>query len=98
MVSVPDQFLTDSTGQGNPAIPASALYGLGVPLTINDLSQMMADETEYHQPPLYQDERTGDLKHSVLANSRAQKLLDWRPETSLRDGIHRTLDWVRTGE
>ena len=70
----------------------------GVPLTIDDLFQMMADETEYHQPPLYQDERTGDLKHSVLANSRAQKLLGWRPEMSLRDGIHRTLDWVRTGE
>ena len=78
--------------------PLTVNVSSGVPLTIYDLFQMMADETEYHQPPLYEDVRAGDLKHSVLANIRAQTLLGWRPETSLRDGLHKTLDWVRAGE
>lgn len=39
--------------------------------------------------------RRVDLPHLVADNTRARRSLHWRPGTSLRDGLHRTIDWYR---
>lgn len=36
-----------------------------------------------------------DLGRRVPDNGKAGRLLGWRPETSLRDGLARTVDWAR---
>ena len=40
-------------------------------------------------------ERAGELKHSCLDPTRAERELGWRAETSLPEGLERTLDAVR---
>ncbi len=65
------------------------------PLSVNALFEMMAEETGYRHEAIHQDERPGDIKHSVLSNDRAEHVLGWRPKTSMVDGLQETLSWVR---
>ncbi|MFA4941477.1 MAG: NAD-dependent epimerase/dehydratase family protein [Patescibacteria group bacterium] len=39
--------------------------------------------------------RGGEVKRSVLDNSRAKKFLSWNPNVSLDVGIKKTLEWVK---
>lgn len=44
------------------------------------------------------DMPTGPLNR-VADNALARKLLDWEPEVSFKEGLHRTIDWYyRTRE
>jgi len=65
------------------------------PLSVNALFEMMAEETGYPQEAIHQEERRGDIKHSVLANGLARATLGWEPRTSMGDGLRATIDWVR---
>jgi len=65
------------------------------PLSVNALFEMMAEETGYPHEAVHQEERRGDIKHSVLANGQAQSILGWQPQTSMGDGLRETLNWVR---
>ena len=42
-------------------------------------------------------QRLGDLRRSVLDVDLAQRELDWRPETSLEDGLRETWEFFRNG-
>ena len=66
------------------------------PLSVNALFEMMAEETGYPHEAIHQEERRGDIKHSVLANGRARAVLGWQPTTTMGDGLRATLDWVRS--
>jgi UDP-glucose 4-epimerase len=47
------------------------------------------DEPEFHPP------RLGDLKRSCLDIGLAARVLDWRPQVELADGVRRTVDYFR---
>ena len=64
--------------------------------TVNSLFQRLAVETGYGLQPVNEEERPGDIKHVVLDNSRAAGMLGWAPETPLEEGLHKTLEWLRT--
>lgn len=70
----------------------------GEPLSVNALFEMMAEVTGYRYDVIHQAERPGDIKHSVLANERANAVLGWKPRTPMIDGLQHTLDWVRQHE
>lgn len=65
------------------------------PLSVNALFELMAEETGYPHEAIHQEERRGDIKHSVLANGRARSILGWQSQTAMADGLRATLDWVR---
>lgn len=65
------------------------------PLSVNALFEMMAEATGYRHDAIHQQERPGDIKHSVLANTLARKVLGWEPRTSMANGLGETLDWIR---
>ena len=67
----------------------------GVATTVNELFGLMAAEVGYTRSPEHGPERQGDIKHSVLANSRAQRLLGWSPQTTIRAGLQGTMEWLR---
>jgi UDP-glucose 4-epimerase len=54
----------------------------------SDLPAELAD-------PLRQEARPGDLKQSCLVVDKAKMVLGWAPQTSLVEGIRRTLEWRR---
>jgi len=43
----------------------------------------------------YVDPRPGDVKHSQGDGSLAERVLGWRVQTSLEEGLRRTMDWFR---
>jgi UDP-glucose 4-epimerase len=67
------------------------------PLSVNALFELMAEATAYPHEAIHQEERRGDIKHSVLANGRARSTPGWQPQTTMPDGLRATLDWVRQG-
>lgn len=79
------------------AAPGSLTLNIssGQPLSVNELFRLMAAEAGYARPALHRAERAGDVKHNVLANARAREVLAWEPRVGLRDGLRRTVDWLR---
>jgi UDP-glucose 4-epimerase len=60
-------------------------------ISINTLFRLMAEESSYRLLPEYREERPGDVKHVVLDNSRAKRQLGWEPQTTLVEGLRRTI-------
>ena len=75
--------------------PLTVNVGSGVGTTVNQIFRIMANETGYTLPPMYKDQREGDVRHIVLDCSRARDRLGWSAETTLQDGLRQTLDSLR---
>ena len=56
-------------------------------ISINKLFEIMADKYGYKKSPQYLEERFGDIKHSTLDNSKGEKLLGYKPQTSVEFGL-----------
>lgn len=56
-------------------------------ISINKLFEIMGDKYNYKKPPIYDEERSGDIKHSVLDNTKCVKLLGYEPTTLIEDGL-----------
>lgn len=67
--------------------------GTGVETTINDLYLRMADAAGYRGEVLRGPERPGDLKRNALDPTKAEKVLGWKPWTSLAEGLRSTIAW-----
>jgi CDP-glucose 4,6-dehydratase len=45
--------------------------------------------------PIILDEAQNEIPDQYLASDKANRVLDWRPEFSLEEGLLRTIDWYR---
>lgn len=75
--------------------PTTVNIGTEIATTINGIYESISAETSYKYSPTYGPERVGDVKHVVLANGRAERVLGWRPSVSLADGIRETVAWFK---
>jgi len=66
--------------------------GLGKSTTINQLFQMINDVIGKDIEPVYEDERPGDIKHSVADISKAQSI-GFKPEVDFKDDLEETIQW-----
>lgn len=69
--------------------------GRGEPVTVIELLGSLA--AAYELPPSYSvpgEFRPGDVRHLVHDASKI-RALDWKPETSLADGLSAVADWIR---
>jgi UDP-glucose 4-epimerase len=64
--------------------------GSGTPTSILELHQFCANTTGVQQSPRFAPDRSGDLRHSVLDASRAERELGWRAATTLERGLMKT--------
>jgi UDP-glucose 4-epimerase len=69
--------------------------GMGVETSINDLFGVMAKAAGFDGEPIYGPARPGDIMRNSLDPSKAEKVLGWKPWTSLTDGVRSTIDWFR---
>ena len=70
--------------------------GTGVETSVNDLANSMKIQFNSQINPLYKPAREGELKRSVLNNTKAKKDLDWEPEYNLDSGMKEVFNWLRT--
>ena len=75
--------------------PVTVNIGSGAATSVNELADLMAAAAGYSLPSVHEAERPGDIRHVVLANDRAKRLLGWTPETPLAYGLSETLAWMK---
>lgn len=61
--------------------------------SILELHKEMAGLLNIAKKPLFRPKRAGELNRSVLANGLAEKLLGWKPQHSLNEGLQHTISY-----
>lgn len=66
--------------------------GTGVQTSVNQLAAMLK-EIVGKGTTTHGQERPGDILRSFLNSEKAKKVLGWKAETTLRDGLKKTVEW-----
>ena len=69
--------------------------GTGVQTTVTELHRVIAAAVGVSRPPDHAEARTGEVHASALDPTRAGRVLGWKPDIDLTEGIERTVDWLR---
>ncbi len=72
--------------------------GTGKETTVNELFNMVKKLTSYQGNPNYLDSRPGELMGNCLDTSKANNVLDWKPEFELEQGLKQTVDWFKENQ
>jgi UDP-glucose 4-epimerase len=70
--------------------------GTGQETSVQLLYDTMAQVMGFKEPPRSAPARAGELLRSALDPHRAEVHLDWKPFTTLEDGLRQTIDHFRT--
>ncbi len=77
--------------EAGPAAHGGAFnIACGERISLNDLVRILGEFAGRDVKPAYAPHRPGDIKHSLADIEKAQKLLGYRPEVLVRDGLRRT--------
>lgn len=72
--------------------------GSGKSVSLNDLLVGIESILGKKIKVVYQEKRDFDVPISVLDISKAEKLLNWKPQYSLTKGLEKTINWIRENE
>jgi UDP-glucose 4-epimerase len=75
-----NEYLNIATGQGT---------------TTMEVFRTLQAATNYGQEAEMKPERPGEIQAVVLDVAKAERLLGWKPETSFKQGVGRTVAWYR---
>jgi nucleoside-diphosphate-sugar epimerase len=67
----------------------------GEQTSINELVRLLRDLTSARVEPRYGPARSGDVRHSRADIAKARRLLGYEPRVALREGLARTVAWMR---
>ncbi len=74
---------------------ATINIGAGREVSINRMTRTILELTGSSSPLRHEPVRAGDIKRSVTATALARDVLGFAPKIDLREGLARTLAWVR---
>ena len=79
------------------AIPGGDFVNLGSEkeVSIREIVSLIAELSGFRGPITYDPSKSGGDRRRVSSSARARESLGFAPETSLRDGLQRTIDWYR---
>lgn len=67
----------------------------GDSVTLNELVQMLNEILGTDIKPIYQEARTGDVKHSRAGLQKAKRLFGYEPKISFKEGLKETVAWYK---
>ena len=67
----------------------------GKSISVNSLFETIQGSVNSSSKAVYEPERQGDVMHSLADISFAEKLLSWKPQTSLSRGLVKTIDFFK---
>lgn len=67
--------------------------GIGYGVSIRELSEMIQREVSYPGKLVFDPSMPDGAPHKVMNIERCREIFDWVPETSLEDGIAKTVHW-----
>ncbi len=78
-----------------PSSAAGRAYNVacGASATLLDLLHLIGTVTGSATPPVHDQPRPGDVRHSLAAIDEARRHLDYSPRVGLEEGLRRTVDW-----
>ena len=65
-------------------------------VTINKIAEICSNVTGSNLKPEYYPDRPQEVKHATCSSNKARKLLKYKTTTSLRDGIKKTFEYIKT--
>ncbi len=68
----------------------------GSSTSIKELAEIIIDETSSKSKIEFQDERPGDIKHSLASIDETKTYLHFLPKFSLIDGLKKTIDYYKS--
>ncbi len=71
--------------------------GTGVPTSVNTLARTMIEASGVQVAVEHAPERRGELRANALIITKAAKVLGWRPEMLISDGLRATYEWIARG-
>ena len=80
---------------GSDDVPQEINIGSGRAVSIRELLALIADVTGKKLDCRYMPARAFDVPVSMLDITLAEKYLHWKPETSLSDGLRKTVEYIR---
>ncbi len=69
--------------------------GTGCPTTIRNLAKLVAKLAGSNSEPKFLEARKHDIKHRCPDVSKMIDLIKYTPETSLEDGLKKTIEWYK---
>jgi UDP-N-acetylglucosamine 4-epimerase len=63
--------------------------------TLNQLWDQISALANLSMKPRYQEERRGDVKHSLAAINKAETLISYAPEISVTEGLTKAVNWYK---
>lgn len=69
--------------------------GTGRATSINELAEKIMDIAGVKLKPIHGPPRPGDIRFSVADTTMAREKLGWKPDTSLEEGLKKTLEYFR---
>jgi UDP-glucose 4-epimerase len=69
--------------------------GTGRETSVRTLHRLIAEAVERPDEPRFMPPRVGELERVALNARAAERVLGWRAEMSLENGIIRTVEWIR---
>jgi UDP-glucose 4-epimerase len=69
--------------------------GTGLGVDVNQLYEMIAEAIGFENDALHGPHRPGDLRRNYLDLNKAERVLGWQPQVSLKDGLEKTVAFFR---
>lgn len=70
----------------------------GEQINLNQLWGFICEAAQIHLDPEYGPQREGDIPHSLADISKAQRLLEYHPQTDVKTGLAYAYDWYKKNE
>jgi UDP-glucose 4-epimerase len=70
----------------------------GTRVTLNYTYSVLQKLTGFNRPPNYEEERTGDIKHSLADITLAEQNLGYKTLVSFEEGLARTVEWYKSAQ
>jgi UDP-glucose 4-epimerase len=84
-----------AAGEDERLVGQTVNLGHGAEVSINTLAQVVQEVVGRTVPVQHHEGRPGDVLRLYADTSKAARLLGYRPQVELRDGLRRLLDWYR---
>ena len=97
-VHVDDVARANILAMKSDATDVNLNVGTGVRTSINELVDVLLEETDATVEPEYRADEQMFVTHRVGATERAEQLLDFRAERSCRDGLRSVIEWRRSDQ
>jgi UDP-glucose 4-epimerase len=65
----------------------------GHSISINQIVQLVIKETKSKSKIIYEEERAGDIKHSLASISETKSMLGFEPKYDLEEGLKQTINY-----